>query len=169
MARRDGRPCRSAAAEPDYRVGLQYLRASGLAQARLQLAVLSGDRRRALREIDRLVDIDRQLECLADDGRPRAPAPFGEGLHAHLAEQQQAIAVEKLALTAGIEFPRLAAPERHQGELVLDEGEATGLVEDTEFGRKLSRALRWWLAAALICLAISLAVALLASDLLPSL
>ncbi|HEU4650316.1 MAG TPA: hypothetical protein VFS49_02775, partial [Croceibacterium sp.] len=42
------------------RVDLHYLRASGLAQMRLQLAVLSGNRRRALEQIDRLVDIDKQ-------------------------------------------------------------------------------------------------------------
>ena len=37
------------------RPDLEWLRASALAQARLQLAVLSGNRRRALEQIDRLV------------------------------------------------------------------------------------------------------------------
>jgi outer membrane protein TolC len=44
---------------------LAWMRASGLAQARLQLAVLAGNRRRALEQIDRLIGIDRQLERLA--------------------------------------------------------------------------------------------------------
>ena len=53
------------------RLDLQFPRASGLAQARLQVAVLSGNRRRALEQIDRLVAIDKQLERLAD-GPPKA-------------------------------------------------------------------------------------------------
>ena len=54
--------------------GLQYVRASALAQARLQLAILSGDRRRALREIDRLVEIDRQLARVSGEIRPMPAA-----------------------------------------------------------------------------------------------
>ena len=60
LARISGGPS-DAAERPD----LSWLRASGLAQARLQLAVLSGNRRRALEQIDRLMGIDRQLERLA--------------------------------------------------------------------------------------------------------
>ena len=88
---------------PEIRPELGWLRASGLAQARLQLAVLSGNRRRALEQIDRLIGIDRQLERLAHGER----APAEAALEAELAEQRLAIASEKLALTSGIELPRL--------------------------------------------------------------
>jgi hypothetical protein len=87
------------------RLDLHYLRASGLAQARLQLAVLSGNRHRALEQIDRLVSIDKQLERVAGGLVPISP-PI-EALENELADERLAIASEKLALTAGIEMPRL--------------------------------------------------------------
>jgi hypothetical protein len=79
------------------------MRASGLAQARLQLAVLSGNRRRALEQIDRLLGIDRQLERIARGESTPAPG----AIEADLAEQRLAIASEKLALDLG---DRAAAP-----------------------------------------------------------
>ena len=133
---------------PPPRLDLHYLRASGLAQARLQLAVLSGNRRRALEQIDRLVMIDKQLErvsqslavefvlehlgrrgdrdqpfgnaleLLVDHHQPVdllervseglvAIAPPAEVLEDELDRERLAIASEKLALTAGVELPRL--------------------------------------------------------------
>ena len=119
-------------------------RASGLAQVRLQLAVLSGNRRGALRELDRLVEIDRQLEVLAMEGPDRDALP-GASLVAQLDEQREAIASEKLALMAAIEFPRLAPAERAPEELDDQEEAEIVVVEDTEFGRKLGRILMWLL------------------------
>src|SRR6187200_3167841 len=82
---------------------LGWLRASGLAQARPQLAVLSGNRRRALEQIDRLIGIDRQRERLA-----RGESTLAAGaLASELADQRLASASEKLPLTSGIELPRL--------------------------------------------------------------
>jgi hypothetical protein len=117
---------------------LDYVRASGLAQVRLQLAVLSGNRRGALREVDRLVEIDRRLEALAAEGiatRERLSAD----LQAELDQQREAIASEKLALMAAVEFPRLAAAERAAEEPGLADESEIVIVEDTEFGRKLLR------------------------------
>ena len=90
---------------PPPRLDLHYLRASGLAQARLQLAVLSGNRRRALEQIDRLVMIDKQLERVSEG--LVAIAPPAEVLEDELDRERLAIASEKLALTAGVELPRL--------------------------------------------------------------
>jgi hypothetical protein len=123
---------------------LSYLRASGLAQMRLQLAVLSGNRRGALREIDRLVEIDRELEALSADDRSPAELP-GAALIAQLDQQRQAIATEKLALMAAIEFPRIAPAERAAEEPAPEE-EHFEVVEDTEFGRRLLIGLGWLLA-----------------------
>lgn len=137
-------------------VDLGYVRASGLAQVRLQLAVLSGNRRGALREVDRLVEIDRQLEALAcADGKPD-PLP-GAALIAQLDEQRQAIATEKLALMAAIEFPRLAPAERVEEADLAEDGDIV-VIEDAEFGPRLVRVLAWL--AGLIVLGTALAFAL---------
>jgi hypothetical protein len=116
-------------------VDVGYLRASGLAQMRLQLAVLSGNRRGALRELDRLVEIDRELEALALEGGHSAMP--GASLVAQLDEQRQAIATEKLALMAAIEFPRVAPAERSTDEAGSEDEEEIEVVEDTDFGRRL--------------------------------
>ena len=143
-----------AAAPPPVAQGLQYVRASGLAQARLQLAILSGDRRRALREIDRLVEIDRQLARVSRRDLSNAGGMSGAELEAHLARQQSAIASEKLALLGGVDFPRL--PER--GEIEFgDMEEQAAVVENTALGRKLAFA-GFWLAA-LIGLGTALTIA----------
>jgi outer membrane protein TolC len=119
------------------RLDLHYLRASGLAQARLQLAVLSGNRHRALEQIDRLVSIDKQLERVADGGIAIAP-PAGT-LAAELADERLAIASEKLALTAGIEMPRLdpAFGAGLAAELPMDE--PVEIVEEQVLRRSLFR------------------------------
>nr|WP_166180125.1 hypothetical protein [Altererythrobacter segetis] len=137
-------------------IDLDYVRASGLAQVRLQLAVLSGNRRGALRELDRLVEIDRQIE---------AGQLFGEGqnagLKAHLEEQREAIASEKLVLMAAVEFPRLSPTER-SAEIPQEEGEL-GVVEDTEFARKLLYGLAGVLTVIAIGTALAFGVPLLAA------
>jgi hypothetical protein len=143
-------------------VDVSYLRASGLAQMRLQLAVLSGNRRGALREIDRLVEIDRELEALSADNRSPMELP-GAALIAQLDQQRQAIATEKLALMAAIEFPRVAPAERTAEEAAPAEEEHFEVVEDTEFGRRLLVALGWLLAIVAIGTALAFAVPLLAS------
>jgi hypothetical protein len=137
---------------PPNSLDLSYLRASGLAQTRLQLAVLSGNRRGALREIDRLVEIDRELESLAVRGNPTMP---GASLIAQLDEQRQAIATEKLALMAAIEFPRLAPAECVEAEFGFGEEEELAVVEDTDFGRRLL----YGLAGVLTVIAVGTAVA----------
>jgi hypothetical protein len=141
-----------APVRPATRDDLHYLRASGLAQARLQLAMLSGNRRRALREIDRLIEIDRQLACIAGSQCPDASTFAAGPIEAHLGRQRQAIATEKLALTAAIEFPRLPRPAE-PGELVLEEEQAIAVVEDSAFGRRLARIGLWGFGAAAAALA----------------
>jgi len=146
----------TAPPRPATGVDLGYVRASGLAQVRLQLAVLSGNRRGALREVDRLVEIDRQLEALASP--PASPSELpGAALIAQLDEQRQAIATEKLALMAAIEFPRLAPPERAEEADAVGDPEIV-VVEDHEFGPRLVSALAWL--AALIVVGTALAFAL---------
>ena len=142
--------------------GLQYVRASALAQARLQLAILSGNRGRALREIDRLVEIDRQLARIAGPERAACQGLSSAELEASLARQQSAIASEKLALLAGVEFPRL--PQR--GELELEEvGEEAVVVEDTTTGRRLAFAGFWLAALIILGTALTIAIPALAASL----
>ncbi len=157
-----------AAAEPGPidPVGLQFMRASGLAQARLQLAILSGNRQRALCEIDRLVEIDRKLETILVQGLSACAEISGEAMETHLARQKRAIATEKLALGAAIEFPRLAA-SRDTGdaadELLLGEEQGVTVVEDTRFARRLGLAAFWILALAVAGALLAVAVPILAA------
>jgi hypothetical protein len=136
---------------------VDYVRASGLAQVRLQLAVLSGNRRGALRELDRLVEFDKRLEA----GHAFDAWQSSAGLKGHLDEQREAIACEKLALMAAIEFPRLAPAERST-DPVPDEDELA-VVEDTEFGRKLLYALAGVLTVIAIGTALALGLPLIAT------
>ena len=137
------------------RADLQYLRASGLAQARLQLAVLSGNRRRALEQIDRLVTIDRQLERLAEGGG--APAGGPDELAAELAEQRLAIASEKLALTSEIALPRLA-PAFGAGVTSIVAGEADiEIVEHETLRSRLLHILLWAAGFLVLCLGVAAA------------
>jgi hypothetical protein len=129
---------------------LQYVRASGLAQARLQLAVLSGNRRRALEQIDRLVAIDQQLERLAT-GKAAADAA---GLENDLADQRLAIATEKLALTSGVELPRL---EPAFGAGVGPEEDAE-IVEDETLKNRMFHILLWGFGFIILCLGVTAAV-----------
>ena len=70
----DGASLRQPKDSKPSRLDLQFLRASGLAQARLQLAVLSGNRRRALEQIERLIGIDRLLERVGRESPVRPTA-----------------------------------------------------------------------------------------------
>jgi hypothetical protein len=123
--------------EPNRRLDLQFLRASGLAQARLQVAVLSGNRRRALEQIDRLVAIDRQLERLADG------ASEAQDLAADLADQRLALASEKLALTSEITMPRLEPAFGAGMSQVLELHEEVEIVEEDTIRTWAIRLLLW--------------------------
>lgn len=137
------------------RVDLHYLRASGLAQARLQLAVLSGNRRRALEQIDRLVDIDKQLELMADG--KIAIAPSAERLESELADQRLAIASEKLALTSAIELPRLEPAFGAGMGQVLAPDEDIVIVEDATVRNRLFHLLLWSAGFLILCLGVAAA------------
>jgi len=137
------------AAEP--RPELGWLRASGLAQARLQLAVLSGNRRRALEQIDRLIGIDRQLERLA-----RGETTLAAGaLASELADQRLAIASEKLALTSAIELPRLEPAFGAGMGAALAPHEAVEIVENEALKNRLFHVLLWAAGFVLLCIAVA--------------
>jgi hypothetical protein len=129
------------------RPDLSWLRASALAQARLQLAVLSGNRRRALEQIDRLIGIDRQLERLA----------HGESVTAasDLADQRLAIASEKLALTSAIELPRLAPAFGAGMGAALAPDEEVEIVEDEALRNSLVHVLLWAAGFLVMCVAVA--------------
>ena len=118
---------------------LQLLRAAVLAQVRLQLAVLAGNRRRALEQIDRLVSLDSHLERLANERAGPEPEP----LAAELADQRLAIASEKLALTAEIRLPRLEPAFGAGMGAALAPYEEVEIVEDKVLAGKFSRLLLW--------------------------
>jgi hypothetical protein len=130
-----------ARSEPKASLPLQFLRASGLAQARLQLAVLSGNRRRALEQIDRLVAIDKQIEHLAE-GTVAVVPPLGQ-LVSELADQRLAIASEKLALTSTVELPRLEPAFGAGMGTVLGPDEAVEIVEDDLLASRFAKVLLW--------------------------
>ena len=137
------------------RLDLQFLRASALAQARLQLAVLSGNRRRALEQIDRLVAIDKQLERVVQ-GRT-GPLPDPHHLAGDLADQRLAIASEKLALTSAVSLPRLEPAFGAGMGAALDPDEEVEIVEHETLKGQLVR-LAWWAAGFLIlCLGVAAA------------
>lgn len=141
---------------PQTRIDLHYLRASGLAQARLQLAVLSGNRRRALEQIDRLVDIDKQLELMA--GGMVAIAPEPGQMESELADQRLAIASEKLALTSAIELPRLEPAFGAGMGAALDQHEDIEIVEDAVVRNRLFHILLWSAGFLILCLGVAAAV-----------
>ena len=141
-----------------HRLDLQFLRASGLAQARLQLAVLSGNRRRALEQIDRLVAIDKQLERLAD-GRG-GPVPDPQHLEGDLADQRLAIASEKLALTSQVTLPRLEPAFGAGMGAALAPHEEVEIVEDEALASGFAKVLMW--ASGLLVLSLGVAAAAVA-------
>jgi hypothetical protein len=135
------------------RLNLQFLRASGLAQARLQLAVLAGNRRRALEQIDRLVSIDKLLERAAD-GRIEADP---HALEADLADQRLAIASEKLALTSGVELPRLEPAFGAGMGTVLAPDEPVEIVEEQALKGRFGRLLLWGFGLLVLCIGVTAA------------
>ena len=74
-------------------------------------------------------------------------------LEAYLARQQSAIASEKLALVAGVEFPRL--PERDEAPF---EDTETVVIENTSISRRLAFAGFWLAALILLGTALTIAV-----------
>jgi hypothetical protein len=137
------------------RLDLQFLRASGLAQARLQLAVLSGNRRRALEQIDRLVAIDKQLERMVQ-GRG-GPLPDAEHLDGDLADQRLAIASEKLALTSAIDLPRLEPAFGAGMGAVLDPDEEVEIVEEETLKSGFARLAIWSSGFLILCAGVAAA------------
>ena len=137
------------------RLDLQFLRASGLAQVRLQLAVLSGNRRRALEQIDRLVMIDKQLERLVQ-GRG-GPLPDPARLDGDLADQRLAIASEKLALTSHVDLPRLEPAFGAGMGAALDPHEPVEIVEDETLKKRLATILVWAFGFLVLCLGVAAA------------
>jgi hypothetical protein len=137
------------------RLDLQFLRASGLAQARLQLAVLSGNRRRALEQIDRLVAIDKQLERMVD-GRGE-PLHDAEHLDGDLADQRLAIASEKLALTSAIDLPRLEPAFGAGMGAVLAPEEEVEIVEEETLKSGLARLAIWASGFLILCAGVAAA------------
>lgn len=136
------------------RQDLEWLRASALAQARLQLAVLSGNRRRALEQIDRLVGIDRQLERIARGENTPAPA----ALAAELDDQRLAIASEKLALTSQISLPRLEPAFGAGMGAALAPEEEVEIVEHEALKSRLFHVLLWCAGFLMLCIAVAVAV-----------
>lgn len=139
--------------DPPARADLSWLRASALAQARLQLAVLSGNRRRALEQIDRLVGIDRQLERLARGEH----TPSADALASELADQRLAIASEKLALTSGIELPRLEPAFGAGMGAALAPDEEVEIVEHEALENRLFHVLLWTAGFFVLCIAVAVA------------
>lgn len=140
------------------RLDLQFVRASALAQVRLQLAVLSGNRRRALEQIDRLVAIDRQLERVSHGDVD--PESGQQRLADDLADERLAIASEKLALTSQIALPRLEPAFGAGMGAALDPREDVEIVEHTALNSQLRRLV--WGAAGLLVLSAGVAAAALA-------
>lgn len=129
------------------RPDLYYMRASGLAQARLQLAVLSGNRRRALEQIDRLVAIDHQFERMVG-GESLLQLP---DLSYDLADQRLAIATEKLALTSGIDLPRLEPAFGAGMTSAVAPVEEVEIIEDDRLNSGVLHAALWALAFLALC------------------
>lgn len=145
---------RFAQPEEPYRLDLHYLRASGLAQARLQLAVLSGNRQRALEQIDRLIGIDRQLEHMAEGA---GSIERTEALRADLADQRLAIASEKLVLTSVVELPRLEPAFGAGMGTALDPEEPVEIVENDALRNRLFHILLWGAGFLILCLGVAAA------------
>jgi hypothetical protein len=151
----DGAPFHRSSVPP-VRLDLHYLRASGLAQARLQLAVLSGNRHRALEQIDRLVAIDKRLEQVAEGLVAISPPP--EALEAELADERLAIASEKLALTAGIEMTRFEPAFGAGLAAVIPIEEPIEIVEEKTLKSRLAMLLVGALVLLALCLGLGAAL-----------
>lgn len=130
-----------------HRADLDYVRASGIAQARLQVAVLAGNRHRVLEQIDRLVAIDSQLARLADG---RSVPPCGD-----LDTERLALASEKLALTAGVELPRLDPAFGAGLGAAIAPGDQIEIVDADAVRGGLWRALALCLAFVVLCLVVA--------------
>lgn len=140
---------------PPPRLDLQIVRASGLAQARLQLAVLSGNRRRALEQIDRLVAIDRQLERIAQGSEKPEEDPGR--LESELADQRLAIASEKLVLTSEVTLPRLEPAFGAGMTHAVAAEQEVSIVEDETLKGRLFHILLWGTGFVVLCAGVAAA------------
>lgn len=91
-------------------VGLQLSRATTLALTRLQLAITNCDRQQMLAAMDRLDDLDTEMERLVE----RLPAPDNDdpawqAMARHLRDQKLALTFEKLALMSGVSGPDIVS------------------------------------------------------------
>lgn len=87
----------------DLAAGIQLLRAANLQTVRLQLAMFRQERRSAMESLDRLADIDRELERHLAAFEPAATEL--EEVRQLVAAQKSALANEKMALMAEISGP----------------------------------------------------------------
>lgn len=87
--------------------GIQLLRAANLQTVRLQLAMFRQERRSAMESLDRLAEMDRELERFLAGLEPAAPAL--DEINRLVTAQKSALADEKIALMAEISGPKVAA------------------------------------------------------------
>lgn len=87
--------------------GIQLLRAANLQTVRLQLAMFRQERRSAMESLDRLAEMDRELERFLAGLEPAAPAL--DAINRLVTAQKSALADEKIALMAEISGPKVAA------------------------------------------------------------
>lgn len=91
----------------DLVAGIQLLRAANLQTVRLQLAMARQERRSAMESLDRLAEMDRELERCLDGFEPAGPGV--DEIKRLVAAQKSALADEKIALMAEISGPRVAS------------------------------------------------------------
>jgi hypothetical protein len=98
----------------DVHLGLQICRANSLSLTRLQLALKKGDRRCVLEAIDRLHDLDAQIDRILQ----RQPTSANDDLESQaiskcIDEQRMAVAFERLALVSQVSGPDMLSPTDH--------------------------------------------------------
>src|SRR3546814_12625743 len=95
-----------AATRADLAIAMQLLRASNMKAVRLQLALVSNNRKAALEAIDGLIDLDSEIASFIAD-MPPVPVSANElrEIAGWIAEQRTAIASEKKVLVCGTKGP----------------------------------------------------------------
>lgn len=95
-----------AATRADLAIAMQLLRASNMKAVRLQLALVSNNRKAALEAIDGLIDLDSEIASFIAD-MPPVPVSVNElrEIAGWIDEQRTAIASEKMVLVCGTKGP----------------------------------------------------------------